>query len=407
MADTLDASATRRLEEYLGRIGACLRDKRKRASFAVYALGLLSEGERKSIEPIAARACGDPQKTRAMHDKLLHFIGQAEWDDRAVRRVAAMECIAALEQHGPVNVWIVDDTGFLKQGKHSVGVQRQYTGSAGKITNCQVAVSLVVANGQGQVPIDFELYLPQCWTDDPQRRKEARIPESVTFRTKLELALEMIERAASDGLPGEIVLADCDYGKWPLFRETIRLHGLDYGVAVYGSTSVWRVDGRGRRVGAAVTASELGRRCMGGGFRRIRWRNGTKGWLSSRYCMRRVVVNQDDGTEPNQREAVWLLIEWPDNEAVPTKFLLTTLPQRMDIEQIVCLLRERWRTEQTYQEMKGELGLDHFEGRLFPGWHHHVSVVLCIYAFAVAERARHFPPSTSGTRSPRPLARAA
>lgn len=407
MSKALDAAAAQRLEDYLGRIGGSLRDKRKRASFALYAMGLLTEAERKSIEPMAARACGDPARARAMHDKLLHFIGQAAWDDRAVRRLAAKECIEALEKHEPVNVWIIDDTGFLKQGEHSVGVQRQYTGSAGKITNCQVAVSLVVANGHAQVPIDFELYLPECWTENPQRRKEAKIPDEVVFRTKPELALEMIERAARDGVPGEIVLADCDYGKCPLFREPLRLHGLDYGLAVSESTSLWCADAKGRRVGGALTASELGRRLMHGGYRRVRWREGTKGWLSSRYCIRRVVINQDDGAEPDQREAVWLLIEWPDNESIPTKFLLTTLPRRMGAAAIVRLLRERWRTEQAYQEMKGELGLDHFEGRLFRGWHHHVSVVLCCYAFVVAERARHFSPSALRSSPSRPLLRAA
>lgn len=407
MNERLDGPAAERLEGYLERIEACLRDKRKRASFALYALGLLTEAERKSVEPMAARACGDPKRTRAMHDKLLHFVGQADWDDHAVRRLAAKECIAALEQHDRVNVWIIDDTGFLKQGTHSVGVQRQYTGSAGKITNCQVGVSLAVANGYAQVPIDFELYLPRCWTDDPERRREAKIPESVVFRTKIELALEMIERAARDDIPGEVVLADCDYGKSPLFRETIRLHGLDYGVAVAGSTSLWCVDARGERVGGPLTADEMGRRRMHGGFRRIRWREGTRGWMSSRYCVQRVLVQQDDGAEPSQREPVWLLIEWLEGEVLPTKFLLTTLPRKMGVAQMVRLLRERWRTEQAYQEMKGELGLDHFEGRSFRGWHHHVSVVLCCYAFVVAERARHFSPSAFRSAASRPLRRAA
>ena len=306
-----------------------------------------------------------------------------------------------------MTTWIIDDTGFEKQGEHSVGVQRQYTGSAGKITNCQIGVSLSVANDHGHLPIDFELYLPESWTMDPARRKEVKIPEEIKFQTKIELALQMIERAANDNIPGEIVLADGDYGKAPQFRETIRLHGLDYGLGVHSSTSIWRVDPRDRRVGAPLTVSELGRRLMHGGYRRARWREGTKAWLSSRFCLRRVVINQEDGSEPNEREQVWLLIEWPEGEKVPTKFFLTTLPRRMAIKQIVRVLKERWRTEQAYQEMKGDLGLDHFEGRSFPGWHHHVSVVLCCYAFVVAERARRFPPSALWSRPDHPLRRAA
>jgi SRSO17 transposase len=403
----LDIGATERLEGYLERVSGFLRDARRRASFAMYALGLLSEGERKSVEPIAARLCGDPEQVRATHDKLLYFLGRADWDDHAVRLAAARLGIEALEQHEPVTTWIIDDTGFEKQGGHSVGVQRQYTGTAGKVTNCQIGVSLSVANESGHLPIDFELYMPESWTIDPARRKEANVPESVRFQTKIELALQMIGRAKNNQIPGNIVLADGDYGKAPLFRKTIRLHNLDYGVGIHSTTSIWCTDAQGQRVGGALTVSELGRRLMQGGYRHIRWREGTEGWLSSRFCLRRVVVNQEDGDDPEKREPVWLLIEWPVGQQVPTKFTLTSLPRRMGIKQLVRILRERWRTEQAYREMKGELGLDHFEGRLFRGWHHHVSVVLCCYAFVVAERARRFSPSAVGTSSARPLPRAA
>lgn len=407
MIDDLDGAARQRLDDYLGRVCGGLRDMRRRASFGMYALGLLSEGERKSVEPIAARVSGDPKLTRAMHDKLLHFLGEAVWDDHAVRWEGARLGIEALERHEPVTAWVIDDTGFEKQGEHSVGVQRQYTGSAGKITNCQIGVSLTVANSHGHLPIDFELYLPEIWTMDPKRRKEAKIPAELKFQTKIELALQMIERAANNNVPGNIVLADGDYGKAPIFRETVRLHGLDYGVGIHSTTSVWCADARDQRVGGAMTVSELGRRLMQGSYRHIRWREGTNDWLSSRFCLRRVVVNQEDGDEPKQRHPVWLLIEWPEGEQVPTKFLLTTLPRRMGIKQIVRVVRERWRTEQTYSELKGELGLDHFEGRSFRGWHHHVSVVLCCYAFVVAERTRRFSPSALGPRADRPLPRAA
>ena len=212
-----------RLTKYFATIGTCLRDKRKRASFAMYAQGILGEGERKSVEPIAARTAGDPTLVRAYTERLLHFVSDAKWDDHAVRRVAAEHAIEAMAAQEPVSVWIVDDTGMLKQGTHSVGVQRQYTGSAGKIANCQIAVSLSVATRHEAVPIDVALYLPESWTSDPALRKKARIPDSTVFKTKPQLALDMIERACLDEIPGEIVLADAAYGDSSAFWSGIRL----------------------------------------------------------------------------------------------------------------------------------------------------------------------------------------
>lgn len=164
-----------RLEQYFDGIGVHLKDRRKKESFAMYAFGILGDGERKSAEPIAARACGDPGQTAAFHQKLLYFLACSRWDDRAVRLDAARYAIGAVEEREPVTTWIVDDTGFLKQGNHSVGVQRQYTGTAGKITNCQIGVSLAVASSSEQIAVDFELYLPECWAEDAARRGEARI----------------------------------------------------------------------------------------------------------------------------------------------------------------------------------------------------------------------------------------
>ncbi len=401
MSYELDVAGVARLEGYLGQIGACLRDKRKRESFAMYAFGLLSEGERKSAEPLAARACGAPDKARCTHDKLLHFLGRSSWDDRAVRRTATRYAITAMQQHAPVTTWIIDDTGFLKQGKHSVGVQRQYTGSAGKIANCQIGVSLSVSNGLEHLPIDFDLYLPADWAADPARRAKAKIPEDLGFQTKIDLALDQIERAVRDGLPGEIVLADADYGKAPLFRETVRLLGFDYAVGIPKTLQVFPLDAGERRAGEAQRVEALAEGLDRSAFRRITWREGTRSKLSARFCLRRVKVAQEDGFDPGKKEVVWLLMEWPEGERAPTKFYLTTLPRRWSKKQIVRHLKERWRTERAYEELKGELGLDHFEGRSFVGWHHHVSVVLCCYAFVVAERMRHFSPSAPGPRATR------
>jgi SRSO17 transposase len=408
MAFTIDQRAIGRLDSFFNnRIGQHLPRPEQRESFATYAFGILSEGDRKSVEPIAARATGDPVECKKLHDRLLHFVARSPWSDAAVRHEAATYAIEALAEREPITTWIIDDTGFLKQGTHSVGVQRQYTGSAGKIANCQIGVSLVIATQTEQVPIDFELYLPESWTNDPARRREARIPGSVVFKTKPDIALDLIARAVENGVPGDIVLADCAYGESSDFRDTVRLHGLDYAVAVRAGTTVWMLDSIERRRGEAVGVQELGITLGLNAFRKYTWRDGTAGRLRSRFCFCRVKIAHDDGTEPAQREPIWLVMEWPAGETKPTKFVLTTLPRRMSRKQIIRILKERWRTERAYQELKGELGLDHFEGRSFPGWHHHVSVALCCYAFIVSERVRHFPPSARRQDRAQPLQLAA
>jgi SRSO17 transposase len=263
---------------------------------------------------------------------------------------------------------------------------------------------LTVATRTEHVPIDFALYLPKSWTDDPARRQEARIPEEVTFKTKPELALDLIARALDDEIPGDIVLVDSAYGDSSDFRNGVRVFGLDYGVAIHAPTKVWLVDSLNRRRGEALGVQQLGVDLGRRAFRRITWREGTRPRkLASNFCFRRVKVVHEDGTEVADREPLWLMMEWPEGESKPTKFVLTTLPRRMSKKEIVRTVKERWRTERAYEELKGELGLDHFEGRSFPGWHHHVSVVLACYAFVVSERVRAFSPSTRRRRRTGPL----
>jgi SRSO17 transposase len=372
----------------------------------MYAYGILGDGERKSVEPIAARASGDAALVRAYTERLLHFVGDAKWDDQAVRRIAAEHAIEAMSEQEAVTVWIIDDTGMLKQGTHSVGVQRQYTGSAGKIANCQIAVTLSAATRHEAMPIDVALYLPELWTSDVELRRKARIPDNVTFKTKPDLALDMIERACLDNVPGEIVLADSAYGDSTEFRNGVRLYGLDYAVGVRALTKVFVANAAGRLRGHAVSVSDLAKTVGRKAFRRVTWRDGTSSKkLSARFCFRRVKVAHDDGTPLDDRDEVWVVMEWRDGEPEPARYHLTTLPRRMTKKEIVRIIKERWRTERVYQELKGELGFDHFEGRSFPGWHHHVSVVLCCYAFVVAERLRHFPPRRSPPKTVRSNAR--
>src|ERR1700760_4720650 len=259
MANLMNAAAQQRLSEYFDCIGAVLGRKGRRASFALYAEGVLGDGERKSVEPIAARACADPARADAVHQRLLHFMVDSRWSDRDVRREAARYALAAITAREPVEVWIVDDTGFLKQGTHSVGVQRQYTGSAGKIANCQIGVSLSIATPQDHVAVDFELYLPASWPRYSTPRTEARIPPEIGFQTKSQLALSMLRRAVAADLPRGTVLADETYGNAE-FREGCRRLGLDFAVAISATTQAWVVDAAGRRHGNALPARELAAR---------------------------------------------------------------------------------------------------------------------------------------------------
>ncbi len=399
MAQTLDGGAQRRLRTFLGNIGDLLGHAKRRAGFAAYATGLMGSSERKSAEPMAALHCPDPKKVDAAHQRLLHFVGQAAWEDAPPRAFAARYALDEMMTHEMVEALIFDDTGFLKQGKHSVGVQRQYTGSAGKVTNCQIGVSLTVATHTMQLPVDFELYLPVSWTDDSARRKEAKIPESVAFRTKPDIALAMAERAIAAGLPKGLVLADAAYGNNSGFRVGLRKLGLTYAVDIESRTNVRVIDRKGR-AGKERSAHDAGVSLGIRRYQKVSWREGSKQTLWSWFASCRVVVEKD-AKKLGKREEVWLLIEWPPDESAPTKFTLLTLPKKTSTVEMVRKSRQRWRTERVYEDMKGELGLDHFEGRGYPGWHHHVTVALCCYAFVAAEHARAFPPSTRRPRQDR------
>jgi SRSO17 transposase len=398
---TLNSDAEARLREYVAGVGRMLGDKRRREGFALYAAGLLSDGERKSVEPIAARTCGSPREADAMHRKLLRFVGESTWEDRPIREYAAKYALVQMQRHGPVISWIIDDTGFLKQGKLSPCVQRQYTGSAGKVTNCQVGVSLTLATAHAHLPIDMELYMPESWADDRARCRAAKIPDTVMYRPKWKIAIEMMEAASAAGFPPGLVLADSDYGNKAEFRDRLDELGLQYAVAVQKTTTVRRVQGTGKRreVGERRSVEDLAFELDPRDIRKVTWREGTKATMHARFAIVRVEPMPKDG---NPRREQWLVIEWPDDSHLPGKYALVTLPRDMTRKQIVRTLKERWRTERAYQDLKGELGLDHFEGRSYSGWNHHVSMALYCYAFLVAEQARAFPPSCAGTGQARP-----
>lgn len=375
-----------RLAAYFDQLGKVLWDSRQRHCFASYAIGLMSEIERKSLEPIASSLTDDPKTAERLHHRLQNFVADAPWPDLQVRRIAARYALAAMTRRAPVQTWICDDTSFPKSGHHSVGVQRQYCGALGKVANCQVAPSLVVATQYAHLPIDMTLYLGPKWADDPVRRKEAQIPDEVHFATKPALMLEMIQHAQADGIPPGIVLGDSAFGDNRAFRQGVRAANLHYILGVHLTTTVCRLGKQGacapmriEQILAALPASA---------FRRYHFRQGSRGPLSARFAFLRVQVPQDESDN-----SLWLILEWRDDETTPSRAHLSSLPATTSRTRLIYLARERYRTEQVYRECKQDLGLDRYEGRKWRGFEHHVTVVLCCYAFLVAERENAFPPS--------------
>jgi SRSO17 transposase len=373
-----------------------------------YCRGLLMPAERKSVEPMAAVTA--PSRVAAQHQSLLHFVGQSAWSDEAVLAEVRALTLPALERSGPVEAWILDDTSFPKKGRHSVGVTRQYSGQLGKQDNCQVAVSLSVANGAASLPVAYRLYLPQDWAADPARRCKAGVPEGVAFQTKPEIALHQIRAALDAQIPRGVVLMDAGYGADTALRTGVSALGLTYVAGVQPHTSVWTRSnlppqlkswsGRGRppsRLRRSPdhqphSAKELARSLPADAWTTIAWREGSSDRLTSRFARWRVRPAHRDYNLGEPRAEEWLLVEWPAEEAEPTKYWLATLPESIAFNRLVELTKLRWRIERDYQELKQELGLGHYEGRGWRGFHHHATLCIAAYAFLVAERAA-IPPS--------------
>jgi SRSO17 transposase len=382
------------IDELLDRVGDDLGNEPQRASFARYTLGLLSDLERKSLEPIAAAAC--PEAAARAHKSLCYFVGAADWPDAAIRRTAVRFALDHLPAHDPVRGVVIDDTGLLKQGADSVGVQRQYTGSAGKITNCQVAVTLALFTTRQTIPLDIHLYLPETWATDATQRAAGKIPDDVAFQTKSMIALASLRAAHAAGLPlGDYALADADYGRATAFRDGVTALGLQYGVGVHATQRVW--DGEGVWT-EPMTVRALADLTPAADFRRTTWRSDVNGRpLSARFVVQRVYAAAGDAEPARGQRAEWLVIEWRRGEARPEHFYLCTFPAGWSRKRVIRLLKERWRIERLHEDLKGEVGFDHYEGRFWPGWQHHMTVVLCAYAALLAEQSAAFPPSAATT----------
>jgi SRSO17 transposase len=385
-----------------------------------YCTGLILPGERKSVEPMAARVA--PGRVQAAHQSLHHFVAKADWSDEAVLAVVRAQVLPAVECHGPIRAWIVDDTGFPKKGRHSVGVARQYCGQLGKQDNCQIAVSLSVANDKASLPIAYRLYLPEGWANDVDRRAKAGVPEDVVFRTKPEIALDEIRAALSFGVPRGVVLADAGYGIDTAFRTGLTAMDLSYIVGAQSSTSLWPPgkeplppkpwSGRGRPPSLVrrnpehkpLSARKLADTVPESAWRTVTWREGTNAALTSRFAAMRVRPSHRDYWRSAPRPEEWFLVEWPHGENEPSKYWLSTLPEDTPLADLVDQAKLRWRIEQDYQELKQEIGLGHYEGRGWRGFHHHATLSIAAYGFLVSERSLippSAPRSTAVLKAPR------
>jgi SRSO17 transposase len=366
-----------------------------------YCTGLVMPVERKSVEPMAAITA--PGRTAAQHQSLLHFVGQGGWSDAAVLAKVREMVLPAIERHGPIEAWIIDETGLPKKGRHSVGVGPQYCGQLGKQANCQVAVSLSLANHAASLPVAYRLYLPKDWAEDESRRRKARVPDEISFKTKPEIALEQVRWACEMGLAGDLVLVDGGFGHDAKLRTGITELGKMYAAGIQPQTLVWapgtprgRAPKKGRRDAPnAISVKDVALRLRARAWRTIAWREGTNEQLSSRFA--RLPVHVASRHErPAQAAKEWLLIEWPEGEDEPTRYWLSTLPQNIPFRDLVDAAKLRWRIERDYEELKQEVGLGHFEGRGWRGFHHHATMCIAAYGFLISERET-IPPS--GPRS--------
>jgi SRSO17 transposase len=394
-------SAAERFEKYMQHLSEGLGHADRHAGLRGYCTGLMLPIARKSVEPMAASV--DPLHASARHQALHHFVAEAEWSDEAILNRVAQWVVPRMETESGA-FWIIDDTGFPKKGKHSVGVARQYCGQLGKQDNCQVAVSVSLATARASLPVAYRLYLPEDWANDPARRHKAHVPAEARFATKPQIALAQLEVLLAAGAPRHCVIADAGYGVETAFRLRLSELGLPYTVGIKSTVSVWTeqseplppkpYSGRGRPPVTPrrtprrqpVSVKALARSLPADAFQIVSWHDGTNEPLTGRFAVARV---RHAGGNPGRARLwpqQWLLIEWPEYESEPTKYWFSTLPQNTSLNELVGIAQMRWRVERDYQDLKQEFGLGHYEGRGWRGFHHHASLAIAAYGFLVSER---------------------
>jgi SRSO17 transposase len=384
-----------RLLAFVGEVVRRLPHVRQRENALLYVRGLVEQGGRKSLQPTLFRL----EESPARYESMQQFLADSPWEPELLVRA----CAERVANEIGVVAWIVDDTGIVKDGAHSPGVKRQYSGTLGKIGNCQIAVSVHAVGERGTLPLGWRLYLPEEWCDDLRRRRKAKVPDEVCFQTKPALAAGVCAEAAGWGIPSAPILADCAYGDDTRFRSALHARELEYVLAVSAQISVYGPEtsfavperkgtvGRRRSVARPDRKPEsvraLAHRLPAAAWRIVPCRTSPAGEdRSSRFAFVRVVATHPVRTNNLPPREEWLIIEWPEHETAPTDYWLSNLPPDTTRERLARLARLRWTIELDYRQLKGELGLDHYEGRSYAGFHHHTALVTCAHAFLTLER---------------------
>jgi SRSO17 transposase len=389
------ADVHERLVAFVAEVAAELSLARQRENALLYVRGLLEHGGRKSLQPTLFRL----EQTPARYESMQQFLADSPWEPELLVRACAERLAPALG----VCAWVVDDTGIPKDGKHSPGVKRQYSGTLGKIGNCQVAVSLHAVGERGTLPLGWALYLPAEWCTDRERRRKAKIPDELVFQTKPQLAASLADKASGWALPAAPILADCAYGDDTAFRTSLQALEREYllavsaQISVYGPETTFAVPERNGKVGRRRTVVRpdckpesvraLAARLPARAWKRLPCRTTPAGeHVEGRFAFVRVVAAHPVRSDCLPPREEWLIIEWPESEEAASDYWLANLPADTPRERLARLARQRWTIELDYRQLKGELGLDHYEGRSYAGFHHHCALVTCAHAFLTLER---------------------
>lgn len=392
-ADALAPAVKGRLVAFMADVASGLVRAEQRRGAELYARGLLEAGARKSLEPLVARLGEE-----ADYEALQHFLADSPWDPGLIGRAVAERVVPAIEPEA----WVLDDTGIPKDGKASPGVKRQYSGTLGKIGNCQITVSLHAVGERGTAPLGWGLYLPEDWCEDPERRRRAKIPAEITFKTKPTLGGDLVQAAAGWEIARAPVLGDQAYGDDSKLRTRLAGAGIEYVLAVGPETTVFDPDTtfaapprrgtRGPRPSAQRPDREhrsmraLAASLPAEAFQAVAFRTTEGEQLSSRFAFCRVIAANPVTRERQPPRQEWLIVEWPADKDEPTDYWLANLPADTSPERLARLARLRWMIELDYKQLKGELGLDHYEGRSWLGFHHHCSLVTAAHGFLTLER---------------------
>lgn len=394
-AGSLAPEVKLRMEAFVAEVaGAAMSHPVQRVNTELYVRGLLAAGARKSLEPLVERLDGAGD-----YQSLQQFLADSPWSSERLMQ-------AVVERVAPVvaaEAWVLDDTGFPKDGKNSPGVKRQYSGTLGKIGNCQIGVSLHAVSEHATLPLGWALYLPEDWCADSVRRRKAKIPDDVAFKTKPQLGLALVEQAGGYAIDRAPVLGDAAYGENTALRGALDSSGIQYVLSINPDTTIFeagavftvparRLGSRGPAPSAhradrdAISVGKYAQTLSPEDFQTVTFRGKGKARVSSRFAFKRVTAAHPVSRDREAPREEWLIIEWPEGRDTPIDYWISNLPARARPQRLARLARLRWMIELDYRQLKGELGLDHYEGRSYPGWYHHTALVTTAHAFLTLER---------------------